>query len=128
MNYLLDTTILIGHLRGKSAAVQFVLALIENGHRLGICCVNIAELYARVLTPTEEYLANRLTDRLELYNVNLQIARRAGLFWLEFSRRGISLQTTDCIIAATAIAENAILVTANTRHFPMPELQVVRHS
>jgi predicted nucleic acid-binding protein len=45
-NYLFDTTVLIDHLRGQPAAVEPLTALAGEGHRLGVCCINIAELYA----------------------------------------------------------------------------------
>jgi predicted nucleic acid-binding protein len=44
--YLLDTTILIDHLRGRQEAVDLLTALAHQGHRLGLCCVNVAELYS----------------------------------------------------------------------------------
>jgi predicted nucleic acid-binding protein len=37
----------------------------------------------------------------------------------------LSITITDALIAAAAIEAEAILVTANTRDFPMPTLKII---
>ena len=69
-----------------------------------------------------------MTDGLEYYLVSREAAKEAGRYRYEFARRGITLSTTDTLMAATAIAEGAILITANTRDFPMEEIELLEHS
>jgi hypothetical protein len=44
--YILDTTLLIDHLRGRTETAELVDTLALDGHRLGVCCVSITELYS----------------------------------------------------------------------------------
>ena len=42
--YILDTTVLIDHLRGREEAEELVDSLALAGHRIGVCCISITEL------------------------------------------------------------------------------------
>jgi len=124
--YILDTTLLIDHLRGRKEAAELVDTLALDGHRLGVCCVSITELYSG-LGQDARVAAGDLTDGLEYYEVSREAAKEAGRYRYEFARRGTILSTTDTLIAATAIAEGATLITANTRDFPMEEIELLEH-
>ena len=125
-DYLLDTTALIDHLHGRQAVTVLVSNLVQQGHRLGVCCVNVAELYSG-LGHEERARADRLIATLEYYEVTSQIAKEAGRHRYEYTRQGRSLSTTDTLIAATAIDQGATLITANTKDFPMEEIQLLEH-
>ena len=122
--YILDTTLLIDHLRGRKEAAELVDTLALDGHRIGVCCVSITELYSG-LGQDARVEADDLTDAMEYYEVSREIAKEAGRYRYEFARRGTTLATTDTLIAATAIAEGAILITGNTRDFPMEEIELL---
>ena len=62
---------------------------------------------------------------MDYYDVSLAVAKEAGRYSYEFVRRGTHLSTTDTLIAATAIAEDATLITANIKDFPMEEIQLL---
>ena len=125
-DYLLDATALIDYLRGRQGMIQLVDTLFEQGHRLGVCCVTAAELYAG-LSEEERSGANHLIDAMDYYEVSRETAKEAGRYRYEFARRGIALSTTDTLIAATAIAQGATLITANTKDFPMEEIELLEH-
>jgi predicted nucleic acid-binding protein len=42
----------------------------------------------------------------------------------EFARDGVTLQLSDCLIAACAVTRGVPLATANVKDFPMTELTV----
>lgn len=121
--YLLDTTVLIAHLRGDSVVSRFLLDLLGEGHRLGICCVNIAEV-ERGLRPPERKRARELIERLEYLETTREAARRAGRYQADLQRRGRTLHTADAIVAGTARAHGAVLVTDNLSDFPMADLTI----
>ena len=121
--YLLDTTVLIDHLRGVSAVSERLLALLAGGHSLGTCCVNVAEL-ERGVRAKERAAARHFVERLRYLDTTREAAGRAGRYQAEFESRGQTLQTADALIAGTARAHGAILLTANTRDFPMRDLRV----
>lgn len=100
--------------------------LVNQGHNLGVCCISVAELYAG-MSEGERYASNHLIDAMDYHEISREIAKEAGRYRYEFARRGTPLSTTDTLIAATAIAEGATLITANTRDFPMEDIQLLEH-
>ena len=121
--YLLDTTVLIDHLRGRQEVVELVTTLAQQGHELRVCCVNIAELYSGI-GHGERSKADLLTDAMGFQDVTPQIAKEAGRYRHDFARPGRTLSVADTLIAAAAIAGDATLITANTADFPMSEIQL----
>lgn len=123
--YLLDTTALIDHLHGRPQVVDLLTSLASEGDQLGVCCINVAELYAG-LSRQDQRRADRLVTSLEFFEMGREIAIRAGQFRYDFAGRGVTLTIADALIAATAIQEEAILITANVRDFPMKELRLLQ--
>ena len=120
MRLLLDTSVLIDHLRHHSGAVELLLDANERGD----------ELWGVVLTRTEVLGGMRsaerrrtllLLDSVAWIDVTTELADRAGELARKYraSHRGIDL--VDYTIAAAAEAIKAKLVTRNVRHFPMFE-------
>jgi predicted nucleic acid-binding protein len=123
-SYLLDTTALIDYLAGRQAVVDLVMKLAHRGYTLGVCCINIAELYSG-LKEDERRQIDRLVDNLSYYEVTLEISKIAGSYRSSFARRGVALSIADTIVAATAIANQAVLITANIRDYPMEEIRIL---
>ena len=124
-NYLLDTTVLIDYLRGAPGTVTVVKDLARAGHVLGCCCVNVTEVYSG-LRGKEYAAAKRLLESLRYFDVPFAIARRAGEFRNQYALEGITLSTSDTIVAAVAEAEDAVLLTGNVRHYPMVDVVQVQ--
>jgi tRNA(fMet)-specific endonuclease VapC len=124
--YLLDTTILIEHLRGKKPAVNFITEAVRHGHRLAVCCINVAELYSG-LSPEQAARAEKLINALDYYEATADSARQAGVYRYEFARQGISLSVSDTLVSAIAKGNDAIVVTANVRDYPMKDIQVQQY-
>ena len=123
-NYLLDATTLIDYLRGRRGIIELVNTLANQGHQLGLCCISVAEVYAG-LNEEERAGADRLADAMDYHEISREVAKEAGRYKYEFARRGTTLSTADTLIAATAIAAGATLITANTRDFPMEEIELL---
>jgi predicted nucleic acid-binding protein len=121
--YLVDTTVLIAHLRGDEALTRMLLDLLAGQHSLGTSCVNIAEV-ERGVRPKERKAATDLLNRLHFLETTREAAVRAGRYQAEFERRGRTIHTADALIAGTARAHGAILLTDNVRDFPMRDVRI----
>ena len=124
--FLLDTTALIDYMRRNREIIDLVNGLLRGGHQLGVCAINLAELYTGV-GAEDRVDADRLVSQLNYFDITSDVAVEAGRYRYEFARQGITLSTTDAITAAVAMANGAILITANVRDFPMQELQLLQH-
>ena len=121
--YLLDTTVLIAHLRGDEAVTTLLLELLAERHVLGTSCVNVAEV-ERGIRPKERKVAAALLGRLRFLETTREAAKRAGRYQAEFERRGRTIHTADALVAGTARAHGAILLTDNVRDFPMRDIRI----
>ncbi len=124
--YLLDTTVLIGYMRRNQEVIDLINGLMQDGHRLAVCAIGLTEFYTGV-RPESRVEADRLVAQFDYLDITAEIAVEAGRYRYEFARQGITLSAADTITAAVAIANGAILVTANVRDFPMQDLQLLQH-
>lgn len=100
-----------------------MLRLVTAGHVLGISCVNLAEVEAG-LRRHERRRAGALLDRLRFLPTDREAAHRAGRYQADWARKGRTIQTPDALVAGTARAHGAILVTHNIDDFPMRDVRV----
>jgi tRNA(fMet)-specific endonuclease VapC len=120
--YVLDTTVLIAHLRGDRDVTEGLLKLLAAGHSLGTTCVNVAEV-ERGLQPRERKRVRALMDRLSFFETTKEAAVRAGRYQAEWARKGQTIHTPDALIAGTARALGAVVVTDNLDDFPMRDVR-----
>ena|SRR5438093_6175037 len=125
--FLLDTTVLIDHLRGDEEVVASLLSLLQRGHSLCISCINVAEI-ERGLQPKDRRAAEALLDRFEFLPTTMEAAQRAGGLQAEWGRKGRTVHLADALVAGTARAHGAVVVTDNVTDFPMRDIRVVRPS
>ncbi|MDP8970178.1 MAG: PIN domain-containing protein [Actinomycetota bacterium] len=119
---LLDTTVLIDALRGRSAATR-LRDLRHTSPPPYVCVVNVEELWRGAL-PHEEEALRRLLDGLLLAPLGRREGEWAGTWRRTFAVRGITLSQADCLVAAAAVGVGAALATGNPKDFPMPGLLV----
>jgi predicted nucleic acid-binding protein len=111
---VIDTDILIDHLRGLEKAEEY-LKKIENGKVKGVISViTEAELAAgeSMRDILVQMKVRRLTRILEKVEVTSEIAWKAGEL-----RRDYKCRLMDALIAATALKLNLKRVTRNVRHY-----------
>jgi len=123
--FLLDSTALIAHLRGDETTTRTLLSLLSAGHVLSTTCVNIAEI-ERGLKPKDQRRARALMDRLHFLETTREASRKAGRYQADLRRRGKTLDLADALIAGTARAHGATVVTENVNDFPMRDVRVRR--
>ncbi len=119
MSVVLDTTVLIDILRGRSEARGFYLGLRE-----GPVCSELTRLEVlRGMRSDERSPTFRLLASLQWHPVDREVSTLAGQLGREYraSHRGIG--AADLAIAATALVRGASLATSNVKDFPMfPDL------
>lgn len=114
-NYLLDTGLVIRHLRGQRRGVRLLRGLGKMG-RLSVSAVTRLEVHAG-MADEERYATQKLLSRFVTYDLSSQVADRAGDLICAKRAQGIALSVPDAIIAATAIHHGLTLVTLNQAHF-----------
>ena len=114
---LVDTDVLIAHLRGVEAARVWLRQARENGP-LAVSVVTIAELGGGMRT-SERREVWALINALRAEPVSEVVARRAGELMRQYRRSHSGIGLADYLIAATAQTLGADLATLNVRHFPM---------
>jgi predicted nucleic acid-binding protein len=120
MTVLVDTTILIEHLRGDHRALALLSRLFEEEDRVWAATPTRTEVIAGVRKGEEAAMAD-LFAILSWVDVDVAVADAAGQFARRYSRSHSGIDTTDYLIAAAAVSIGARLVTLNVRHYPMME-------
>jgi len=123
--YLLDTTVIIDAINEKKNRNAILIGLVEQGHILACCPINVAEVYAG-LRPKEEQKTAALLRSLQLYPITFPVAELAGKLKRDYGHKGKTLTIPDAIIAAVALHYQLILITDNPKDFPMPALPSLR--
>lgn len=121
--YLLDTGILIRHLRNRTGYHELVRRLNQTGD-LSISAFTRVEIL-RGMREHERERTVALLDSFITQIIDRATADQAGEWIRAWQARGITLGGPDAVIAASALQAGAALVTTNARHFPMPELTVL---
>ena len=120
---LLDTTVLIDLLRGRSGAVGRLRFLREAGDQPHACAVNVEEI-VRGLREPEEAAPRTLFEGLRIVPLGSEEGWRAGAWRRRFAASGVTLAQADCLVAAAALSIGGRLATGNPKDFPMPELRI----
>ncbi len=122
--YLLDTDAIIDYLTGVQASVNLIQNLHQQGDLLCVCDVVIAEIYAG-LRPQDRGKAQPLLNAFYFLATGPGAARQAGEWRYAYARQGVAISTTDVLIAATAQAHGATLVTGNIEDYRMKEMSIL---
>jgi hypothetical protein len=121
---LIDSDVLIDHLRKEKNALDFLSAELEKGAMLFTSVINRVEILAG-MRRGEEDVINSLFKTLITIDVDVAIADRAGEYLRRFSKTH-ALNIGDAIIAATSMEMGLKLVTKNIKHYPIKEIQIIR--
>jgi hypothetical protein len=113
--YLLDTGLVLRHLRGQRRSVQFLRSLGALG-RLSVATVTRLEVHAG-MQPEERLATQKLLSGVATYDMDRETADRAGDLIAASRSAGETLSVPDAIIAATAVQHSLSLVTLNKAHF-----------
>lgn len=116
---LVDTDVLIAHLRGVEAARDWLIdARRRAGSRLVASVITATEILGGMRSAERADVA-RLVASLRLQPVSELVARRAGELMLQYRRSHAGIGVGDYLVGATAQVHGLELATLNVKHFPM---------
>jgi predicted nucleic acid-binding protein len=115
---LLDSSVLISHLRGETRATDLLLSM-PTADRL-VSVLTRVEIEGGMRSGERSGVAE-LFSAVTLVPVSDAMARQAGRLLRQFRRSHTGIDLVDYVIAATAQLRDARLATLNVRHFPMFE-------
>ncbi len=115
---VVDTSVLIDHLRGDERARSAISEALRKKERLHGSVMTKVEVLAG-MREEEEDRTRRLLDLLDWVPVTDPIAERAGDLARAYLPSHPGVDPIDYVIAATTEHLGAILWTRNSKHFPM---------
>lgn len=117
MKVVLDTSVLVDHLRASDPATEYLASLVDRP-----ACSEISRIEViQGLRSAERNAAERLFAVIAWIPVSEAVARRAGELGRQWRRSHPGIGVADLAIAATTEQVEATLATRNLKHFPMFE-------
>lgn len=116
MKFVIDTSILIDHLRGGKTWKNFLVEIKGEDISLSIPTIVIFELFSGKSTQNS-YIVNKIAKLLKNFQqieLDERIAKRAGMIYRDISK---TLQVPDYLVAASALEVGATVLTLNRKHF-----------
>jgi predicted nucleic acid-binding protein len=113
LNYLIDSCILIDHLRGNKN-IDFLKK--DKRNHLEISIITMMELILGARNKKEIANMQNAFTRIGIVHINEEISRLAYDFLYQYNKSH-NLFINDAIIAATAVVNKTILVTLNVSDF-----------
>ena len=114
-HYLLDTGLVLRHLRGQRRTVR-LLSGPGKLRRQAVSAITRLEVHAG-MRPDEQYATTKLLSRFITYDLDREVADRAGDLIRERQERHSALSVPDAVIAATALTRGLTQVTLNRADF-----------
>lgn len=121
---LIDSDILIDHLRKEQSALDYINQEIDDRFPLFISVISRIEIFSGARKGEEETIQS-LFEILTPVDVDLAIADRAGECLRKF-RKSNALSIGDVVVAATAREMGMKLVTRNIKHYPMKDVEILK--
>ena len=119
MRYLFDTNIPVSFFRGKATVIAKVNKVINKG--AGMSMISLAELYHGVnkstLLKKKVKEVDKFVKIVKLLVVDKTVVWEYGKLMAGLENKGIRLDGMDVLIAATAKANNLIILTEDKKHF-----------
>ncbi len=115
---LVDTSVLIDHLRGRAAATACLRDAVSAGDELW----SVTPVRTEIRAGAREAEVDRieaLFSALRWLDVTTEVADRAGALAARYLRSHPGVDVVDYLVAAATELLDARLLTLNVKHFPM---------
>jgi predicted nucleic acid-binding protein len=124
MKYLLDTDTIIDCIVGTGNSRERLQALINAENEVALCPVTVAELYSGMNDNRRAKWESWLLA-LPYWQIGFDVAARAGRYRKAAAESGRTLSISDSLLAALAHNQDAVLLTSNTKDYPMDDVRVM---
>lgn len=115
MKVVLDTSVLVDHLRSSKLAADYLAGLEERPFCSEVSRIEVIQ----GLRSAERRSAEKLFALIDWVAVSQEVARRAGDLGRRWRRSHPGIGVADLAIAATVEHVDGSLATRNLKHFPM---------
>ena len=115
---VVDTSVLVDHLRGIEAATDVLTGALASGRLVASSVLCRLEVQAGVRRG-EERRTNRMLEAIEWWPVDDPVLDRAASLARRHGPANRGIGAVDYCLAATTLLLAADLVTTNVKHFPM---------
>jgi len=118
-SYLLDTSVIIDYLRGKSEVIGLINQLDGRITSSYFCLAELMEGAARSNQPTKvkKIILGLFSGFNEVYGLEESVAERFGSLRKDLKQNGKVCADIDIFLAATCLVHDLVLVTQNKKHF-----------
>jgi predicted nucleic acid-binding protein len=120
---LLDSNVIINYLLDRSPTVKLIKELVYSGENLSTSVICVSEIQVGVREDEKEK-TDLFFDSIEIFGINYEISRIGAFYVSQHKKKDYILNLLDCLIAATCVINDIVLVTYNIEHFPIPELKL----
>ncbi len=120
MRYVLDSSVIIDHIRGRVGASLVLRDIVLAGGELW----SVTPVRTEVIADIREDHGSRtmrFLDSLTWLDVTKELADDAGRLAMKYVRSYPGIGAVDYLLAAGSARLNASLLTRNVKHFPMLE-------
>ena len=124
MLYTLDTNAISALINSKSEVIEKLKEVRLEGHEVALNALSYFEVRRGLVLPhfARKFVAfQRLVQIYSLLPLEIEALDISADIYGDLRRKGILLEDADILIAGIAIANDAVLVTRNTKHFERVE-------
>jgi len=126
MTYALDTNVIIDFLRKNKSVENNMRLAFSKGYTVAIPSIVYFEIVRGFKDKAEKRLRefhklNEILKPLYLDRYDMTVFNTAVEIYVNLRQTGNLVEDNDIYVAATAIANNAVLVTDNIKHFSRVE-------
>lgn len=115
---LLDSDVIISHLRGVPAARDWLVSARRRTGRLATSAVSLTEVTGGMRSGERREVA-RLLSSFDVFPVTERVGWHAGQLMRRYRRSHSGIGLGDFLVAAVVEVNGLELATLNVRHFPM---------
>ena len=124
LRYLFDSDIIIDILKNNKHLIDYIKKLKEEKSTFFYSPISKAEIFAGAFKDEFDKI-NLFFNQFTCIQIADSIGEQASLFLNQY-RKSCNIGLGDALIAATAFYYDLYLLTRNTKHYPMPEVRVIK--